>query len=322
MLNEDVQKAHDQHNLVHTVALLLGIGSLLAVPVVLIWGVYGLVIVVAVVAALFGAAWQTPPELLMRAYRATRLNDQSNSQLVRIMGVLAERAELPKTPALYIIPSLTLNAFATGSRTTAAVAVTEGLLRKLSTKELAAVLAHEISHIKNNDTLVMGIADIASRLVQGMSYLALILLMTNIIGLVVDGERHVSWLAIIILYLAPLLSSLMQLGLSRTREYDADLEAAQLIGNPSWLASALVRIERNTGAFWEDLTLPVPGRRVPAPSLLRSHPTTEDRVARLQQLSTNSSVPPVIVLEEPFVSVIDAGLIEMRPRYRFPGIWF
>ena len=175
MLNKDVQKAHDQHNLAHTVALLLGIGSLLAVPVALIWGVYGLVIVAALVAALFGAAWQTPPKLLMRAYRATRLGEQSNSQLVRIMRVLAERADLPKTPALYIVPSLTLNAFATGSRTHAAVAVTEGLLRKLSTKELAAVLAHEISHIKNSDTLVMGIADISSRLVQGMSYLAFVL---------------------------------------------------------------------------------------------------------------------------------------------------
>lgn len=321
-LNDDVLRTHKQQNQLHTVAILAGITALLAVPVGLIWGVMGLIVVGVVVAIMFVAARSTPPEMIMRVYKATRVDERSGAQLSHILNVLSERAGLPEPPALYIIPSLTLNAFATGSRDRAAVALTEGLLRKLSMQELAAVMAHEVSHIKNNDLGVMAIADIASRLVQGMSYFALILLGANLLSLLIDGEPKISWLAIIILYFAPLLSSLLQLGLSRTREYDADLEAAQLTGNPSWLASALRRLERHTGVFWEDLTLPVPGRRVPQPSVLRSHPTTEDRVERLQQLALPNTLPPILIRDEPFVSMVAASLIEMRPRYRFPGVWY
>ncbi|MBU2534407.1 MAG: M48 family metalloprotease [Alphaproteobacteria bacterium] len=322
VLNDDMRRVHRQQNQLHTFALLGGIGALLTLPVMLIWGWTGLIFAIVLIATLYAAARGTPPELLMRAYQGTAVTQQNGAQLIKILTVLADRAELPARPTLYVIPSLTLNAFATGTRERAAIAVTEGLLRKLEMRELAAVLAHEVSHIKNNDLGVMAIADIASRLVQAMSYFALFLVLLNMMSLMIDGEPRISWLAIIILYLAPLLSSLMQLGLSRTREYDADLEAALLTGNPSWLVSALVRLERHTGAFWEDLMLPVPGRRVPQPSLLRSHPTTESRVARLKQLETASTLPPILIRDEPFVSAVDAGLISMRPRYRFPGIWF
>lgn len=322
LLDPEVLHAHRQQNQLHTFALLLGISAMLALPVGLIWGTVGIVVAGVVVIAMYFVARSTPPGLIMRAYKATRVAEQSGTQLSQIVAVLSQRAALPATPMLYIIPSLTLNAFATGSRERAAIGVTEGLLRKLSMQELAAVLAHEVSHIKNNDLGVMAIADIASRLVQGMSYLAVFLVGANVLTMIIDGEPKISWLAIIVLYVAPLLSSLLQLGLSRAREYDADLEAAQLTGNPAWLASALQRLERHTGVFWEDLTMPVPGRRVPQPSVLRSHPATADRVARLQELAVTSTVPPILIRDEPFVSVVTASLIEMRPRYRFPGIWF
>ncbi len=314
--------AHKVQNQLHTVALLNGMAGLLGLPVTLIWGATGLIAAAIMMVLMFMVARNTPPELIMRAYRATSVTEQSGAQLGHIVKVLSERAGLPATPSLYIIPSLTLNAFATGSRERSAVAITEGLLRKLTMKELAAVLAHEVSHIKNNDLSVMAIADIASRLVQGMSYFAMILVVLNGFSMLVDGEPLVSWPAVIILYLAPLLSSLLQLGLSRAREYDADLEAAQLTGNPSWLSSALLRLERHTGVFWEDLTMPVPGRKIPQPSVLRSHPTTANRIARLEEITVPRNLPPILIREEPFVSIVTASLIEMRPRYRFPGIWF
>ena len=147
--------------------LLFGIGALLALPVWLIWGGGGLIFAAIVVAAMFLVARATPPELFMRAYKGTRVPEQSGTQLSHVLAVLTERAGLPAIPMLYIIPSLTLNAFATGRRERAAIGVTEGLLRKLSMQELAAVLAHEVSHIKNNDLGVMAVADIASRLVPG-----------------------------------------------------------------------------------------------------------------------------------------------------------
>lgn len=323
-IDGSAHRAHSQQNQLHTVALLIGVGSLLAIPVGLIWGIPGLVVTAVIVALAYIGACQTPPEMVMRAYRAELVTEQSGSgaQLVRIISALTDRSDLPARPALYVIPSLTLNAFATGTPDRAAVAITEGLLRKLNLKEVAAVLAHEVSHVKNNDLRVMAIADISSRLVQGMSYLAVFLAVTNLVTMLIDGEPKISWLAIAALYLSPLLSSLLQLGLSRTREYDADVDAAQMIGNADWLTSALLKLERHTGSAWEDLMMPVPGRRVPQPSLLRTHPTTEDRVERLAELKPANNLPPILIREEPFVSMIGVSASAMRPRYRFPGIWF
>ena len=322
ILDPEVREAHRRQNSAQTFALLGGMALLLAVPVALIWGLGGLAFVVGLVGVTFLGARQVPPDLMMRAYRAQRVTPEAAPGLVHILEVLSERADLKEKPALYVIPSLTLNAFATGSPTNAAIGITEGLVRKLSMKEVAAVLAHEVSHIRNNDLTVMAIADIASRIVQGMSYAAVFFLAINMISILVDGEASISWLAIIILYLAPVLSSLMQLALSRTREYDADLEAAILTGDPSWLISALQSLDRQTGVFWEDLMFPVPGRRTPQPSLLRTHPPTEDRVARLRALDNRRHLPRIEMREAPYISVVSAGPIAMRPRYRFPGIWY
>jgi len=321
-LDAEVRETHRKQNQLHTFMLLGGIGLLLAVPVTLISGFGGLLFVAILVGVTFLGARQVPPELIMRAYRAQRLTARAGPELIHIVKVLSERAELQSVPALYVIPSLTLNAFATGSPGHSAIGITEGLVRKLSTKQLAGVLAHEISHVRNNDLTVMAIADIASRLVQGMSYAAVFLVAVNMFSLLIDGEAHVSWLAIIILYLAPTLSSLMQLALSRTREYDADLEAAALTGDPSWLISALQLLDRETGAFWEDLMFPVPGRRTPQPSLLRTHPPTEDRITRLRALDNRRHMPQIDIKEAPYISVVQAGPVSMRPRYRFPGIWY
>ena len=322
ILDPEVREAHRRQNNIQTFALLGGIALLLAVPVALIWGPIGLAFVAGLVGVTFLGARQVPPELIMRAYQARPVTADAAPGLVHILDVLSERAALQERPALFVIPSLTLNAFATGSPGHAAIGITEGLVRKLSMQELAAVLAHEISHIRNNDLTVMAIADIASRIVQGMSYAAVFFLAINMVSLLVDGEASISWLAILILYLAPVLSSLMQLALSRTREYDADLEAAVLTGDPSWLISALQRLERQTGAFWEDLMFPVPGRRTPQPSLLRTHPPTAERVARLKALDNRRDLPRIDVREAPYISVVSAGPIAMRPRYRFPGIWY
>jgi heat shock protein HtpX len=322
ILDPEVRRRHRQQNRAHTLTLLGGIGLMLAVPVGMIWGLGGLMLAGGLIAMTFFGARQVPAELVMRAYRAQPVTAQSAPGLVHILEVLAERADIAPVPRLYVIPSLTLNAFATGVPSNAAIAITEGLVRKLSTRELAAVLAHEISHVRNNDLTVMAIADIASRLMQLMSYLAVFLVALNFMSLAIDGEAAVSWLAIVILYLAPVASSLMQLALSRTREYDADLEAAVLTGDPSWLVSALQRFERQTGAFWEDLMFPVPGRRQPQPSLLRTHPPTEERVARLRALANRREMAPIDVRDAPYVSVLSAGPIAMRPRYRFPGIWY
>lgn len=312
---------HRRRNRLHSFLLVGGIGLILLVSASLIWSWTGAMVALLIVVLLAFFGPRVPPQTIMQLYRAKPVDPRYGGQLSHVVEVLADRAELPAHPRLYVIPSMTLNAFATGTRERAAIAVTEGLLRRLSLREVAGVLAHEMSHIRNNDLAVMALADAMTRFTQMMSYVAVFLALMNIPALLF-GEAPFPWTAILLLYLAPSASSLLQLGLSRTREYDADVEGAGLTGDPAGLASALRSLERYEGRFWEDLMFPVPGRRIPQPSVLRSHPATEDRIARLLELQGRRHPAPIRVVEEPMFSMVGAGPIELTPRYRWPGVWF
>ena len=320
-LDETTRREHKRRNLLHSVLLLSGLGALLGVSTWLIWGWLGIIWAALAILLVLSLGPRVPPHVVMRMYRGREVDPRFGGQLSDIVTILAERAELPARPRLFVIPSPTLNAFATGSSRNAAIGVTEGLLRHLTAREVAGVLAHEVSHIRNNDLWVMGLADAISRFTTSLSYVAVVLAAFNGFGLL-TGEQFVSWWAVLVLYLAPTFSSLLQLALSRAREYNADLEGAQLTGDPRALASSLQKLERHTGSFWEDLMFPIPGRRIPQPSLLRSHPRTEDRIARLLQLEARPMMPAIIVTEEPLVSRLGIRPIAMRPRYHWPGIWF
>lgn len=321
LLDENTRRAHKLRNSLHSMLLLLGIGAVLGLSAVLVWGWAGLFWALLAVVLLVVFAPRVPPEAIMRMYQAREVDPRFSGRVGRVVEILAERAGLAEAPRLYLVPSSTLNAFAIGSDGNASIAVTAGLLRTLSLRELAGVLAHEMSHIRNNDLRVMGLADAMSRFTQALSTLAVLLAAFNFMGMLV-GVVFVSWWAILVLYLAPLVSSLLQLGLSRAREYDADLEGALLTGDPEGLVSALAKLERYTGRFWEDLMFPVPGRRVPQPSLLRSHPRTEDRIARLRELAPRPKPPPIVVEDEPFDVPSPWDTAILGPRVRWPGVWY
>ena len=320
-IDPQMQRAHRLRNILHSVLLLGGIWAVVTTSAVLILGWKGIIWTVAMVAILFIFAPRIPPATVMRMYRAQRVDYSASQQLGHIMRELSSRAELPAIPDLYVIPSRTLNAFATGTPKRAAIAITEGMLRRLGLREIIGVLAHEISHIRNNDLWIMSIADIMSRLTQLLSYTALFMAILNLFALA-TGEVYISWIAILLLYLAPAISSLLQLALSRAREYDADLEAALLTGDPTGLASALNRLERHAGHMWEDFMYPVPGRRIPHPSVLRSHPETKDRIERLLSLTIPEPSAPIVVAEGPMISLLGLGPNQLRPRHRWPGIWY
>ena len=321
LLDDDRRRQHKMRNDLHSGLLVGGLGLVTAFSAWLIWSWPGVLIAVAWIGVLYLFAPRLPPQIVMRMYRARPLDPGHGSQILYVVDELARRAGLPAAPKVFVIPSLTLNAFAAGTREKAVIGLTEGLLRRLSLPELAGVLAHEISHVRNNDLAVMGLADVMTRFTQALSYLALFLAIFNLPAMLL-GESDMPLSALLLLYLAPSIGSLLQLGLSRTREYDADLEGAELTGDPRSLASALEKLERYHGSFWEDLMFPVPSRRIPQPSLLRSHPPTEDRVARLLALESRELGPPIEVVEEPFVSMVGMGPGSMQPRYRFPGVWY
>lgn len=315
-INHQVSRTHRLRNWVHTVVLVVGMATLMGLLAWSLWGVSGVVWALIGVGLLLAFAPNIPNDLMLRMYGAIPLTQAAAGQVHEIVDTLTARAGLPARPRLYMIPSPILNAFATGKQDRAAIAVTYGMLKMLSLRELSGVLAHEISHVRNNDLRIMGLADLMSRVTMIMSYVAFFLLFLNF-PLIAMGAKPVPWLAIGLLYLAPTAMSLLQLALSRAREFDADLEGARLSGDPEGLASALLKLERRQGRFWEDMFLG--GRRIPDPSLLRSHPKTQERVARLQALTVDR--PPVATTTAS-VPVTRVRQVSPAPRFRWYGTWY
>lgn len=273
---------HAMINRLQTLLLLSVMAGFLALLGWLLLGADGVVILLITGSALLLFNPTARPALIMRLYQAHALNPAQAPILYEALQQLARAAQLPESPTLYYLPSPVINAFAVGSPQNAAIAVSDGLLRTLDRRETVAVLAHELSHIKNNDIRVMAIADLFSRLTSMLSLFGQALLLIYL-PLVLFMDAPINIPALLVLILAPTLSALAQLGLSRVREYGADLNAALLTGDPHGLASALRKIEQRQGAFFERVFLP--GRRLPEPSLLRTHPPSEERIRRLLALT-------------------------------------
>jgi heat shock protein HtpX len=266
---------------IHSLALFVCMLGLLAALGWLIAGVEGLVAVFVIGGVFVVVGPRVTPALVLRLHRARPLAPPEAPALFRAVTELAARAELPRPPALYYQPSQIINAFAVGRHDDSAICLSDGLLRALNQAELVGVLAHEISHISNRDLWMMGLADAVSRLTCGLSWMGQLLLLVGL-PMAILGDTTFPWLLVRALAGAPILSFLLQLALSRTREYDADLDAATLTGNPRGLASALAKMERLRGSWFERLLLS--GRRPQAPSVLRTHPDTGDRIRRLLEL--------------------------------------
>lgn len=306
---------HQLINLAHSALLLLGMAATVWISASAVFDPFTSAMAVLGFAAATLLAPRAPKEALLSLYRAKRLDARSFPGGVRALEILAQRAELPMAPALYYLPSAAPNAFAIGSRADSAVCVSDGLLRLLTPRELVGVLAHEVSHVAHGDLWIMGMADAMSRLTTLLSYLGQFLLLLNI-PLLLMGESVISWWCPLALILAPTVASLMQLALSRTREFDADRGAAALSGDAAGIASALAKLDRRMGRFWEELILP--GRRIPEPSLLRTHPPTAERIARLKALAPAPRPAPI---EPPATLAIPIKPVAGTPRLYWTGVW-
>lgn len=224
---------------------------------------------------------QVSGRIMLQLYRARPIREFELTELHQINSLLSRNAQLPVMPALYYVPSMVANAFSVGTKRSPAIVITDGLLRNLNLREIIGVLAHEISHIENNDMWVMGLADLVSRLTSLLTSLGQLLLLISL-PLVLVTDASMPWLLILILIIAPLLVNLLQLALSRVREYHADTEAVNISGDARGLASALLKLE-NQQAGWLQILF-FPGRKNPHPSILRTHPPTNQRIKRLLAL--------------------------------------
>lgn len=265
----------------HTLVILAMMAGLFGLLGYLVLGTTGLFLAFALCFVLLSTSPRIAPGLILRMYGARELSQSEAPGLYALMNELAQRADLAGAPRLYYIPSRVMNAFSVGNRLGSAVAISDGIMRYLNWREIAAVLGHEIGHIRNNDLWIYGLADMLSRVTATLSLIGQLLIVIYLPVWLFTHQR-IPVLIILILFFAPAFATLMQLALSRTREYAADLAAIELTGDSQGLVAALMKMEKYQNRFWETLFLP--GRKVPEPSVLRTHPHTVERIERLRML--------------------------------------
>ena len=277
-------------NYLRTAVLLAGLTALFMGVGYLIGGASGALIAFLVAAAMNLASYWNADKLVLAMHDAHEVDASTAPDLVRLVGDLARRADLPM-PRVYLMDNPQPNAFATGRNPEhAAVAVTTGLLQMLSREEVAGVIAHELAHIRNRDTLTM---TITATIAGAISMLAQF-------GLFFGGNRDnnsglgvIGTLAMVIL--APIAAMLVQMAISRTREYAADELGARTSGRPDALATALVKIsgaaqqienysaERNPATAHLFIVNPLTHHGID--NLFSTHPAVESRIAALERLA-------------------------------------
>lgn len=311
---------HKLRNLLHSAVLVLGIAAIVGACVWVLWGGEALVWALVGVAIALLLSPSIPPGLILSLYRATPISPDGFREGYALLENISRRARLPITPELYHVPTTLMNSFTVGNRHASAITLTDGMLRNFTPRELAGVLAHEVCHIANNDLWTMKLADTMSRMAAFLSYFGVILLFLNL-PLLLTGVVTVPWPVVLLLIFTPTLVSLMQLALSRTREYEADADAVHLLGDATGLISALIKMEDQQTHFWERIL--VPGARIPDPSLLRTHPPTRERVRRLMDLQATASDEGITTpAEEVFGLPETFGHVRTPPRRRWHGLWY
>ena len=253
----------------------------------------GAIIGLAIAAVTSFGSWFYSDKAALAAYKAQPITPEQAPELYDMVAELVKKADLPM-PKLCIVPTQTPNAFATGRDPNhAAVAVTQGIMEILDKDELAGVIAHELTHIKNRDTLTQAVA---GTLGGAVTFLGRMLSFGAMYGPVNrDSRQGGNPIGVLILVvLAPISASLIQMAISRTREFSADRGSAEITGNPLALASALQKLElvgkqipMNGNPAFEPVLIMNPFSGGGLQSLFRTHPPTEERVRQLQEIAKN-----------------------------------
>jgi heat shock protein HtpX len=261
--------------------IFLGVGFLLG-------GTFGMTIALIFAFIMNFISYWYSDKIVLSIYRAKEVSFNQNPELHKIVERVAKNAKIPK-PKVYFVNTDIPNAFATGrSIKHAAIAVTRGILNLMDEDELEAVISHEIAHVKNRDTLT---STIAATIGGALAYLAQIAWFSIIFGN--RNERGGSLLLFPLLIFAPLAATLIQLAISRTREYKADYDGAIISKKPLSLASALEKIENSVSRIRLEgnpatgsLFIVNPFRGDSFVNLFSTHPSTEDRIRKLRELAS------------------------------------
>ncbi|MFH0957816.1 MAG: zinc metalloprotease HtpX [Pseudomonadota bacterium] len=275
-------------NQLKTVILLAALGGLLVILGGYLGGKNGATIALVIALAMNVGSYWFSDRIVLSMYHAQEVTESEAPDLYRMIRNLTQNAGIPM-PKVYIIPDDSPNAFATGRNPEhAAVAVTEGILRLLNKDELAGVIAHELGHVKNRDILIQ---TVAATIGTAITYLAHFGFLFG--GRSDDDRGGGSWVgSILMMILAPLAAAVIQMAISRSREYIADATGAEICGHPLWLASALGKLQKGSEA------IPMHGEQATAhmfivspffggglSSLFSTHPPIENRIERLEKMA-------------------------------------
>jgi len=273
-------------NLLKTAVLMAAITALFMAIGALIGGRAGMMVALVVAVGMNFFSYWFSDKMVLRMYNAQEVDERSAPQFYRMMHDLAQRAQLPM-PRVYLINEDAPNAFATGRNPEhAAVAATTGILRVLSERELRGVMAHELAHVRHRDILI---STISATMAGAISMLANFAMFFG--GRDSEGRPQNPIVGLLVMLLAPLAASLIQMAISRAREFEADRGGAEISGDPQALASALQKIhryaqgmpleaaERHPETAQMMIMNPLSGGGLRG--LFSTHPSTEERVARL-----------------------------------------
>ncbi len=282
---------HRHHNGVKTAALMAALSGLILVAGQLLGGAQGLTIAIVIALATNGISYFYSDKLALRSMRARPVSEAEQPVMYRIVRELSTAARQPM-PRLYISPTQAPNAFATGRNPrNAAVCATSGILDILDERELRGVLGHELSHVYNRDILISSVAAALASVIMYLGYLAWFIP----IGRSDDDDGPGPLGALLILVLGPIAAGLIQMAISRNREYEADASGAAITGDPLALASALRKLEAGTRALprppeprletTSSLMIANPFRGQGVAKLFSTHPPMAERIARLEQMA-------------------------------------
>ena len=283
-------------NWVKTFMLMAGITALFIVIGGMIGGRSGMMLALAIALGMNFFSYWFSDKMVLRMYNAQEVDETTAPQFYNMVRELAQRAQLPM-PRVYLINEDAPNAFATGRNPdNAAVAATTGILRVLSERELRGVMAHELAHVKHRDILI---STISATMAGAISALANFAMFFG--GRSEDGRPTNPIAGILVALLAPLAASLIQMAISRAREFEADRGGAEISGDPQALAMALDKIHRyaqgipfqaaeeHPATAQMMIMNPLSGGGIA--SLFSTHPATEERVARLMEMARTGTYP-------------------------------
>ena len=316
-------KHHWESNWFQSVLLIAALLALVAFSAWILFGMMGVYLSLAFTISGLFFGQNVTTAMVMKMYKAQPIERHQSPELYDNFVLLCQRAELSPIPQLFYIPSKMANAFAVGKDKSAAVGVTDGVVRMMNHREMAGILAHEITHIRCRDTTTMGIADIISRSVALVARIGFFMMLFSASTFLMGRGGLNLLLSGLVMMGSPMVATMLQLALSRTREFNADRGAAILTGDIEGLSSALLKLERQKPRGLLDLIFR-PGNRRKQPNMLRTHPPTEDRIAALKELVE----PALEALPIAPAGMTRFGLeqepeIQRPPKYRWlTGLWW